>query len=303
MGYCVNCGIQIKTDTNICPKCYFDPRVPVEAMDAFFRNPYKNLKYNKSSFPEFPGETSSLWFAIILSLLIGFLLSLFTIGTFLLLLLLGLIYLRVKEWQIKSNLLRISEKNYPELYNISKVAAYRLDIPLPPIYIENDLRLNAYTSGFGGSHWIVLNSGLLKELSLEELLFVLGHEMGHIKKEHTTWLNLISPSGSYYLPLVSDGLRIIFNNWSLKAEYTADRAGLIAERKVEPCICALGKLMGIKEDIDMEVLLREFERKNQDPLYKISEYFGDHPFIPNRIKQLLQFSKYLGGQNGREKKF
>jgi len=86
-------------------------------------------------------------------------------------------------------------------------------------------------------------------------------------------------------------LRLIFNNWALKAEYSADRAGLIASRNLTSCISALLKSSTAETNIDIDNYINEFEKHSKDPLYKISEYFGDHPFIPNRIKKLQEFSK------------
>jgi Zn-dependent protease with chaperone function len=44
--------------------------------------------------------------------------------------------------------------------------------------------LNAYVTGFGGTKRIVLYDTLLEKLTPEEILFVLGHEMGHYALGH-----------------------------------------------------------------------------------------------------------------------
>lgn len=292
MSYCVNCGTQVGKITSICQNCSSDPKIPNEIIDKFISSfPTISSKNPRVPDLEYPGESSSLAFAILLSIIIGSLFSLMTLSLFLFYLILGLIYVRIREVQTKSNLLRISERSYPKLYNLSRASAYRLQIPLNPVYVKHNPNLNAYTSGFWGNHWVVLYSGLIEKLSPEELLFVLGHEMGHIKREHATWLNLISPAGSNSLPLISEGLRIIFNNWALKAEYAADRAGLLASGNLKSSISALLRLTASETNIDIIGYINEFEKHSRDPLYKIGEYFGDHPFIPNRIKKLQEFSK------------
>ena len=56
--------------------------------------------------------------------------------------------------------------------------------------------LNAYVTGFGGTKRIVLYDTLLEKLTPDEILFVLGHEMGHYVLRHvllllvTNWLLL-----------------------------------------------------------------------------------------------------------------
>jgi STE24 endopeptidase len=46
---------------------------------------------------------------------------------------------------------------------------------------KRDTRLNAYFAGFGKSKRVVLFDTLLKKLSKDEILAVLGHELGHFK--------------------------------------------------------------------------------------------------------------------------
>jgi STE24 endopeptidase len=55
---------------------------------------------------------------------------------------------------------------------------------------KRSTKANAYFSGFGPKKRIVLYDTLQKELSEEEIVAVLGHEIGHYKKKHVL-LNLI----------------------------------------------------------------------------------------------------------------
>lgn len=50
--------------------------------------------------------------------------------------------------------------------------------------------LNAYVTGFGRTSRIVLWDTTIKKLSKEELLFVMGHEMGHYVLHHMWWYML-----------------------------------------------------------------------------------------------------------------
>ena len=53
-------------------------------------------------------------------------------------------------------------------------------------------KANAYFSGFGPKKRIVLFDTLIKDLSTEELVAVLAHEIGHSKKRHTLQMFLLS---------------------------------------------------------------------------------------------------------------
>jgi Zn-dependent protease with chaperone function len=47
--------------------------------------------------------------------------------------------------------------------------------------------VNAYVTGFGGTQRIVLWDTIIAKLDRDELLFVMGHEMGHYAMRHVVW--------------------------------------------------------------------------------------------------------------------
>ena len=294
MSFCTNCGVQIKNSSPLCPKCHFDPNIPEEIINKELKRIYSKKKEKTlSSRLEYPGETSSLAFSILMMTVIGLIFSTITFGVFIIYLILGLIYHRIREAQAKTQLVRASNNNFPMIYKLSKLAAYHLILPLPSVYIIEEPTLNAYTSGFWGDHWIVLHSAMAKQLNPEELLYVIGHEMGHIKREHATWLNLIASQRTLSIPLISGVMRIIFNNWSIKSEYSADRAGLIANKYLKSCISALSMIATGYRNIELESYLEESNKYQKDPLSRVGELFRTHPYIPNRIKKLQQFSMII----------
>ncbi|MFZ0612129.1 MAG: M48 family metallopeptidase [Desulfobacterales bacterium] len=66
--------------------------------------------------------------------------------------------------------------------------AHSIDFPLENIYVMDGSRRtsksNAFFTGFGRRRRIVLFDTLIKNHSLEELVAVLAHEMGHYKQKH-----------------------------------------------------------------------------------------------------------------------
>lgn len=98
------------------------------------------------------------------------------------------------------------------------------------------------------------SAACLSRLIYFELLFVLGHEVGHIKSQHG-----LSPSPRSPLPyigeiigsltlgigeLVSSGLVLALYKWYHKSECTADRAGLLACQNSDASISVMTKLAG-----------------------------------------------------------
>jgi Zn-dependent protease with chaperone function len=225
----------------------------------------------------------------ILSVIFGML----SFGLFFLVIFISLINLVIINIRNRGQLVQINSETFPDLYRMVKVICYRLKIPLSPVYIQQNEDYNAYTMGFLGKAWVVVNSSLVEDFLPTELAFVIGHEFAHIKKRHTTWLTIMSPASNISVSIVSNFVRIIFNLWSLKCEHTADRGGLLAIRNVDSAISALAKLVAGKtlgEKMDWQKMVRDHESKDNF-LLKASELLGTHPFPVKRIKEVYTFSQ------------
>ena len=61
-----------------------------------------------------------------------------------------------------------------------------LDVPEPELYVTAEAAPNAFTFGHT-KPFITLTAGLIDMLSDEELFFVIGHEVGHIKAGHVLY--------------------------------------------------------------------------------------------------------------------
>ena len=299
MNYCVNCGKEYDKPSGICLSCYSDQIIPNEVIDLELSG-YKG----KSRHPDglnfgFPGEKAALTLSIIISVIIAIILGTVSFGLFFVILLINLMYQKINHLSSQKNMIRTSGNNFKNIFKLAKIAAYRLRLTLPEVYITEDPQYNAYTMGFYKYGFIVINSSMIRDFKPNELLFVIGHEMGHMKKFHTTWLNLMHPAkiGSASF-LFAPIMQIIFNVWSVKAEFTADQAGLIASKNINSATISLLKLAGgpeVEKEVDIQKIINCQEGKDEI-LSGMVEYFGTHPFIENRIRQLINFSS-LGNQS------
>jgi heat shock protein HtpX len=69
-----------------------------------------------------------------------------------------------------------------DVYSIVKTASDKFNIPTPKIVISNTMIPNAAATGPSpGRGLVLITTGLLVELEEDEILSVLGHEMGHLK--------------------------------------------------------------------------------------------------------------------------
>lgn len=83
-----------------------------------------------------------------------------------------------------------------ELRNAIQDFARRVDFKLKDIYVmdgsKRSSKANAYFTGFGPSKRIVLYDTLMEQLTTEEIVGVLAHEIGHYKHRHILWQMLMT---------------------------------------------------------------------------------------------------------------
>jgi len=228
-----------------------------------------------------------------------FLLSM-TFGTIALILLASVFWLKVRQGQLLGQAVKVGPKQLPDIYTIAQTASRRLGQPLPDIFIVQDPSINAYAMGVIGRKSLVLNSATVEALTSDELCYVIGHELAHIKCGHTQWMVLTSLSDTMRLPFVSAIVGYILRGWSRKAEYTADRGGLLANQNLASSFSALAKLAIGKElyqQLDIEQLMAQEDAVGADLVAKLSEGLSDHPYIMHRAKSLQIFSQSNYYQN------
>lgn len=120
------------------------------------------------------------------------------------------------------------------------------------LYIQQGF-INACTQGVE-KPCIIITSGCLSLLTYDELIFVLGHEVGHIKSNHLLYhqmasvlpflANIIGNMAFGLGNLVSTSLQFALMDWHRKSEYTSDRAGLLACQNPDSAITTMMKLAG-----------------------------------------------------------
>ena len=79
---------------------------------------------------------------------------------------------------------RIEKEDNPELYRIVENLSIAAGLPMPRVYIMDELQPNAFATGRNPKHSaVVVTIGLLKKLEKPELEGVIAHELSHIKNK------------------------------------------------------------------------------------------------------------------------
>jgi Zn-dependent protease with chaperone function len=201
----------------------------------------------------------------------------------------------------------VGPNQYPHIYAMAQSCAERLGIGIPQVFIKFDPTMNAYTLAAEGSgDMIVVHSALVEALTAEELLFVIGHECGHIHNQHCIY-NTIGqilanvalrevantiPGGALIFELLKQGVGLFLNSWFRCSELTADRAGLICSGNLDAGRYALAKLETgggpILKNVNLDALVKQLDTSQATPV-RLYESSMSHPIAGKRLECLRIF--------------
>src|SRR3954471_6711638 len=122
---------------------------------------------------------------------------------------------------IRGNGIRVSAKQFPELMAMADSHARRLGMEeTPAIFVlQSGGILNAFATRFLGRNFVVLFSDVLAlatQKGEKAVSFVVGHELGHVRRKHMTRRTLVYPA--MMVPFLGGA-------YSRACEYTCDRIG------------------------------------------------------------------------------
>ena len=183
----------------------------------------------------------------------------------------------------------------PELASLVESCARRLGSGPFRTYIAPGNTLNAYTFGLVEPQVVVVYAGVLRLMDADELRFIVGHELGHVRLGHT-WLNSLvgGMSGIPSPNLAAVLLYFSFRWWNRACEYSADRAGLLACGKPEKAASALVKLVGGSAAAysvqGRQQALRRIEAEDDRLENNLGEMLSTHPMTFRRLEALRQYA-------------
>lgn len=202
----------------------------------------------------------------------------------------------------------VTPKQCPRIHAMLREACDILDMNEPDLFLINHFVVNAWT--FGSERpFIVLHSALIDLLDDEQLLGVIGHELGHVKAGHVLYRTIVffvwqlmENMGIMRHPVAKFGFLAALFEWARKSELTADRAELLV---VQDCRICMGTHMkmasGCKtvfEQLDVDEFLKQgakYEDLDYDMLNKLYKFFFElwltHPLPVYRAKELKDWSE------------
>jgi len=182
---------------------------------------------------------------------------------------------------------------------------------------------NAYVSGFGPSQRIVLWDTTLKGMKEDEILFVMGHEMGHYKLHHI-WKGIALTSAFsflffYFLARIAAwGMKRFRGQWGFDSLGDVASLPLLAAAMTllamlsQPAVNGFSRQIEHEADVfavevtrDNDAGARSFlklssqNRSNPEPPLLIKYFLYSHPPLLERIRFALEYQPWKHGLTNR----
>lgn len=218
---------------------------------------------------------------------------------------------RLLGFKFNAICMRVNSRNFPDLYQPFVEACQIIDVdPIPELYLKHGTGyIKTLTIG-ANNPMVIINIDGLENLNYEELLYVFGHELGHIKSNHLLYHQtaLILPGLGKVIAnstlglggLATNGVEFALYQWVMMAKLTSDRSGLLACQDINTATSALIKLAGLPGKYINEVVVEEFldqardfgsyDLDRLDKLTKMLSFMEPmHPWTTLRAAELLKW--------------
>ncbi|MGD1860932.1 MAG: M48 family metallopeptidase [Leptolyngbyaceae cyanobacterium] len=201
----------------------------------------------------------------------------------------------------------VGPQQLPDLHELLLEACKILDLETPQLYIRQHPVPNAYTFAMRGKRpFIVVHTALIDLLSPTEVQAVIGHELGHLKCDHSVYLtlaNLLALAASQ-LPLADfllPNLQTQIMEWVRCAELTCDRAALLVVQDAKIVASLLMKLSGgsptLSEKLNVDAFLDQARAYDAASTSEIGEVIKQvrtqdltHPLPVLRAREIDRWS-------------
>lgn len=185
---------------------------------------------------------------------------------------------------LRGNSVKLTPTQFPELFQILKSHCQKLGMSsTPDTYVmQGNGILNAFAARIFRNNLVILNSGVVELIADNEfdvVSFIIGHELGHIKRGHVSFKQILTFPAS----LIIFPLRLAY---SRAREYTCDNIGynLCPAGAVNGIlfICAGAKLY---KKVNVKELFLSLDA-NSGFATRVAEFFSTHPLLIKRVRAL-----------------
>jgi Zn-dependent protease with chaperone function len=197
------------------------------------------------------------------------------------------------EAYLKTNAIRVSSMQLPELHQMVTICCDSLEIKEPAVYVVQHNVWNAFASKLAGKDVIVLFSGAIDSLllkgNLRQVAWLLGHELGHHAAGHLSWKARLANIGAWFLWAKFWHMR--------RCEFTCDRIGLYCAGSLKDSQDALANATvgaQLANRLNIAEAEAQWNQHENDFFVKYRTLYSTHPQLLCRMEQLSRAAVELG---------
>ena len=208
------------------------------------------------------------------------------LGYALLFFLLRLIITTLFLGHLRGNAIKIDEKQFPAVFTTLKEHCKALDIDkVPDVYLlQGNGMLNAFAARLARKNVVVLFSDILEvayQEGMEAISFIIGHELGHIKRNHVSSIKSLLIWPASWVPFLSLA-------YSRACEYTCDNVGYaLCPKGAARGLLVFGAGKKLYKSVSIDQLL--YNKQNESGFATgFAEIFSTHPTLLKRVAAVYQ---------------
>jgi Zn-dependent protease with chaperone function len=182
---------------------------------------------------------------------------------------------------LRGNAVKINDNQLPDIYEIVKKQSALLGLAkVPQVYLmQAGGLLNAFATRFMGTNYVVIYSDVLEEAyenNLQTVEFIIGHELGHVKRKHVLKRLLLFPSA--IIPFLGAA-------YSRACEYTCDSIGAaLSPKGARNGLLLLASGKRLYKKINTERFMHQ--AYSEDGFWSwFAEKASTHPMLSKRLSQ------------------
>jgi Zn-dependent protease with chaperone function len=186
---------------------------------------------------------------------------------------------------VKTNAVRVSENQLPELWRVVQSCCDRLGMAPPEVYVMQENVWNAFATRILRRRMVVLLSGALDSILLkgdmQQVAWLVGHELGHHRAGHLDFARSLANVGDWCVWLKLWYCR--------RAELTCDRMGLFCAGSLRASQLALANgTVGaqLAAHVNPMEAIRQWQQHSGEFFVRYRTLYSTHPHHLARLEYL-----------------
>lgn len=218
---------------------------------------------------------------------------------------------KIKQPDYLGKTVRVSEKQFPEVYRMMRDMSDYEGMECPTVYVYEDYYYGAESCGVS-NFWIELSAKTIQDLTDREPQFVLAREIYKIADGVTKQRTMMEERFKVIRQMAPDEFekssKLSFYHWYRLANYSADNYGYLVCGSVKSSVDAVLKMVlnsvMLAERVDVKEFISQASEINilDDMVSNYTKADESVPYAPHRIQSLLAYAVSERGMKAREEK-